>query len=142
LVMPLTYMNRSGVAIEHVLEQEGVGDDKLLVVCDDINLPLGQLRLRGSGSAGGHNGLASIIERLDSDDFDRLRLGVGGPPGKEDLADFVLDRFAEDERGAVDEMTASAIDAVRLMLTDGIGAAMTVFNRRKGSAESGGAQED
>ncbi len=102
----------------------------------------GQLRLRGGGSAGGHNGLASIIERLGTDDFARLRLGVGQPPDGGDLADFVLDRVREDERPVLDEMVGRAVEAVRFLLSDGIEAAMMVFNRRTDPAEGDGPQED
>ncbi|HYW69048.1 MAG TPA: aminoacyl-tRNA hydrolase [bacterium] len=142
LVLPLTYMNRSGHALERVVEETGVASDRILVVCDDVNLPLGQLRLRGSGSAGGHNGLSSVIERLGTEDFARLRVGVGRPPGGEELVDFVLDAFDDSEQALVDEMTVRAIETVKLMLRDGIGAAMTVFNRKLDSAEGAGSQED
>lgn len=142
LVMPLTYMNRSGIAVEQVLEQAGAGPEELLVVCDDVNLPMGQLRLRTGGSAGGHNGLASIIERLGTDAFARLRLGVGGPSDGDDLADFVLDRISDDERPYLDEMVVRAREAVELLLRDGIEAAMNVFNRRVDPAGSEGPQED
>jgi len=142
LVLPLTYMNRSGHALERVVEETGVANDRILVVCDDVNLPLGQLRLRGSGSAGGHNGLSSVIERLGTEDFARLRVGVGRPQGREELVDFVLDRFAASEQELVEEMTVRAIDAVNVLLRDGIGAAMTAFNRKLDSPEGAGAQED
>jgi len=137
LVTPLTYMNRSGLALAQVLEETGAAPDELLVICDDVNLPLGQLRLRGSGSAGGHNGLSSIIERLDTESFARLRLGVGRPPDGEDLVDFVVDLFEDAERTDVDEMVARAVAAVELLLSDGIEAAMTAFNRRTDPAEGG-----
>ncbi|MFH1690089.1 MAG: aminoacyl-tRNA hydrolase [Candidatus Eisenbacteria bacterium] len=142
LLMPLTYMNRSGIAVEQILEETGAVANQLLVVCDDTNLPLGQLRLRSSGSAGGHNGLVSIIERLGTEDFARLRLGVGQPPEGGDLADFVLDRVSDDERPDVDEMVGRAVEAVKFLLSDGIEAAMMVFNRKADPAESEGPQED
>ncbi|MFH1865430.1 MAG: aminoacyl-tRNA hydrolase [Candidatus Eisenbacteria bacterium] len=142
LVMPLTYMNRSGVAVEQVLEETIAGPEQLLVVCDDTNLPLGQIRLRSGGSAGGHNGLASIIERLGTEGFARLRLGVGPPPEGGDLADFVLDRIGDDDRPDLDEMVGRAVEAVKLLLSDGIEAAMTVFNRKMDPAGSEGPQED
>ncbi len=141
-VMPLTYMNGSGRAVEQVLEETGATPEEVLVICDDVDLPLGQLRLRGSGSAGGHNGLASVIERLSTEGFARLRLGVGRPPDGDEMVDFVLDRFAEAERPEVNEMVSRAVAAVELMLKDGIGAAMTEFNRRMDPAEGEGPQED
>ena len=141
-VMPLTYMNGSGRAVEQVLEEMGAMPDEVLVICDDVNLPLGQLRFRRSGSAGGHNGLSSVIERLGTEGFARLRLGVGRPPDGDEMVDFVLDRFSETERLDVDEMVSRAVAAVGLMARDGIGAAMTVFNRRMNLAEGEGPQED
>ncbi|MCK4512390.1 aminoacyl-tRNA hydrolase, partial [bacterium] len=86
-VMPLTYMNGSGRAVEQVLEEMGAMPDEVLVICDDVNLPLGQLRFRRSGSAGGHNGLSSVIERLGTEGFARLRLGVGRPPDGDEMVD-------------------------------------------------------
>ena len=130
LVIPLTYMNRSGLAVAQVLEETSAAPSELLVICDDVNLPLGQLRLRTAGSAGGHNGLSSIIERLDTEGFARLRLGVGRPPDGDDMADFVLDLFGDQERTDVDEMVGRAVAAVELLLRDGVEATMTVFNRR------------
>lgn len=141
-VMPLTYMNGSGRAVEQVLEQMGATPDEVLVICDDVNLPLGQLRFRRSGSAGGHKGLSSVIERLSTEGFARLRLGVGRPPDGDEMVDFVLDRFADAEHADVNEMVIRAVAAVELMIRDGIGAAMTVFNRRKDPADGEGPQED
>ncbi len=141
-VMPLTYMNGSGRAVEQVLEEMGATPDEVLVICDDVNLPLGQLRFRRSGSAGGHNGLSSVIERLSTEGFARLRLGVGRPPDGDEMVDFVLDRFADVEHPDVNEMVIRAVAAVELMIRDGIGAAMTVFNRRRDPADGEGPQED
>ncbi len=141
-VMPLTYMNGSGRAVEQVLEEMSATPDEVLVICDDVNLPLGQLRFRRSGSAGGHNGLSSVIERLSTEGFARLRLGVGRPHDGDEMVDFVLDRFADAERPEVNEMVSRAVAAVELMLRDGIGAAMTVFNRRMDPADGEGPQED
>lgn len=141
-VMPLTYMNGSGRAVEQVLEEMGATPHEVLVICDDVNLPLGQLRFRRSGSAGGHNGLSSVIERLSTEGFARLRLGVGRPPDGDEMVDFVLDRFADVEHPDVNEMVIRAVAAVELMIRDGIGAAMTVFNRRKDPADGEGPQED
>ena len=128
--MPLTYMYGSGLAVAQVLEETDTAPAELLVVCDDVNLRLGQLRLRHAGSAGGHNGLSSVIERLDTEGFARLRLGVGRPPDGDDMADFVLDVFGDEERTDVDEMVGRAVAAVELLLSDGIEATMTVFNRK------------
>jgi PTH1 family peptidyl-tRNA hydrolase len=141
LVMPLTFMNASGRAVAQVLERHGATPSDLLVVCDDVDLPLGQLRLRRSGSCGGHRGLKSIIDSLGTDDFARLRAGVGRPPAGDETADFVLDAFSDAERQAVDEMVERAVQAARVMVRDGIDRAMTVFNRRVDSAPESGEQE-
>jgi PTH1 family peptidyl-tRNA hydrolase len=130
LALPLTYMNRSGQAVIPILAGSHASASDLLVICDDVNLPLGQLRLRRSGSDGGHNGLASIIESLGTDSFARLRLGVGMPPKEVDMADYVLDVFREDELETVSDMTARAAEAVRAILRNGIDSAMTAYNRR------------
>ncbi|MFH1502955.1 MAG: aminoacyl-tRNA hydrolase [Candidatus Eisenbacteria bacterium] len=130
LALPLTYMNLSGVAVRELLAARELGPEGLLVVCDDVNLALGQLRLRSSGSDGGHNGLSSIIAQLGTCDFARLRLGVGGAPEGCDLADYVLERFEPDEEPLVDDMLARAGDAVRLLLARGMTVAMQEHNRR------------
>ncbi len=135
LVMPLTYMNASGEAVARVLAESGAEPSDLLVICDDVNLPLGMLRLRERGSDGGHNGLKSIIESLGTSSFARLRLGVGRPVD-EVMTDFVLDRFAESERSEVDEMLARSRDVIVTMLRQGIRRAMTAFNRKTEALES------
>jgi PTH1 family peptidyl-tRNA hydrolase len=140
--MPLTFMNSSGRAVAHVLEQHGATPSDLLVVCDDVDLPLGQLRLRRSGSYGGHRGLRSIIDSLGTDDFARLRAGVGRPPAGDDTADFVLDAFSDGEKQTVDDMVERAVQAVRVTIRDGIDRAMTVFNRRIETAPETGEQEE
>jgi peptidyl-tRNA hydrolase, PTH1 family len=130
LAMPLTYMNRSGLAVARLLDETDAPPSDLLVICDDVNLPLGQLRLRSSGSDGGHNGLASIISYLGTEAFPRLRLGVGMPAPERDMADYVLDRFLKDEEDTVSDMVARAKDAIRDVLREGIDRAMALHNRR------------
>lgn len=132
LVLPLTYMNRSGDAVRDALGRRGATPDDLLVVCDDVDLPLGQLRLRRRGGDGGHNGLRSIIEALSTDAFARLRLGVGRPPEGVATSDFVLDRFLPDEEARVADMKRHGIDAVVLALREGLEAAMNAYNRKLG----------
>ena len=126
LVKPMRYMNRSGAALRSALRQTDVvvGDD-LLVVTDDIDLPLGRVRLRRSGSAGGHNGLRDIIATLGTDEFNRLRIGVGRSGS---AAGHVLATFATDERDLAAEMVATGADAAELWLREGIEAAMNAFN--------------
>jgi len=130
LALPLTYMNLSGLAVRQVLAAAGSDASGLLVVCDDVNLPLGTLRLRRSGSDGGHNGLSSIIFQLGTEEFARLRLGVGAAPDGTDLADHVLDRFGEEERPSVEEMVSRAADAIGLLIARGLDTAMQEYNRR------------
>lgn len=133
LALPQTYMNRSGYAARCLAERHGFEPPDVLVVYDEIHLPLGRLRLRRSGSPGGHRGMESVIENLRSDEVPRLRLGVaqesGAPPGGDALADFVLSPFAPEERAAVDDMVARAADACLAWLDQGIEAAMNAFNR-------------
>lgn len=138
LALPLTYMNLSGVAIKQVLAASGAEPSGLLVVCDDVNLSLGALRLRRSGSDGGHNGLSSIIAQLGTEEFARLRLGVGQAPDGTDLVDHVLDGFSDGDVPTVDEMVERAEDAVKLLLSRGFDVAMQEHNRRPaGEPEAG-----
>jgi PTH1 family peptidyl-tRNA hydrolase len=136
IVKPLTYMNDSGLAVLDIKEQFEAKDKELLVVCDDFQLPLGQLRLRLRGSDGGHNGLYSIIYHLQTDEFPRLRCGISPstmPTDKNRMADFVLESFASDEQSAVDSMILQARDACFCALTDGLTKAMNLFNKKPAS---------
>jgi PTH1 family peptidyl-tRNA hydrolase len=131
LVEPLTYMNLSGDALAPILIEESLPSSRLLVICDDIALPLGQIRLRASGSDGGHNGLKSIIERLNTTDFPRLRMGVGPVPPRVDAAEFVLAEFLPEEEEAVAAMIKDAAACAESWLFDGIGKAMSKFNVKR-----------
>jgi PTH1 family peptidyl-tRNA hydrolase len=136
LVKPLTFMNESGVAVMEIRDQFEAKLEDLLVVCDDFQLPLGQLRLRLRGSDGGHNGLYSIIYHLQSEEFPRLRCGIASstvPSDKNQMADFVLARFTSEELKSVNEMIPQAKDACLLALTDGITKAMNTFNKKTAS---------
>lgn len=135
VVEPLTYMNLSGDVVAPLVGKETLPLNRILVVCDDFALPLGSLRMRKAGSDGGHNGLASIIERLNSLDFPRLRLGVGPVPPRVDPAEFVLAEFLPEEEAAVDEMLASAADCMEAWVTGGIDKAMSRFNTRRDPGE-------
>lgn len=128
LVKPLTYMNLSGNAVRALQKRHGLSLQHLLVVCDDLDLPLGRLRLRQSGGAGGHRGLASVISALGSNEFSRLRVGVGRPPGREEVVDYVLGRFAPEERETAAAAVRRAADAVETWLRCGIEEAMNAFN--------------
>jgi len=127
LFHPRTYMNRSGWAVAAAVDELGLELSRLLVVSDDISLPTGALRLRARGSSGGHKGLQSIIEELDSQEFARLRVGVGDPGG-EDAADYVLAPFAPPEVPTINAALARAADAVELWLAEGTARAMAAFN--------------
>ncbi len=136
LVKPLTFMNESGLAVMEIRDQFDARNEDLLVVCDDFQLPLGQLRLRLRGSDGGHNGLYSIIYHLQSEEFPRLRCGIASstmPTDKNQMADFVLARFTAEELLMVNEMIPQAKDACLCALTDGITKAMNVFNTKTAS---------
>ena len=130
LAKPLAFMNRSGPPVAALLERYGLSPDDLLLVYDDLAIPLGTLRLRGKGSAGGHNGVQSVIEALGSTEFPRLRVGVGNsfPPGGQ--VDFVLSPFDDAEREAADAALDEAADAALTFARDGLEAAMNRHNRR------------
>ena len=127
LAEPHTFMNASGEAVSRLAAFYGLELGDLLVVADEVQLPLGRIRLRGSGSAGGHNGLKSIIQHVGIQ-FPRLRIGVGRPDPTWDLADHVLSRFGRDEREAAVDAVGRAADAVELFVEHGVEAAMNRFN--------------
>lgn len=130
LVKPLTFMNLSGESIREVIDYYKIDEkEELIVVYDDISLVPGGLRIRGKGSAGGHNGIKSILQHLGHDVFKRVKVGVGEKPKGWDLADHVLGRFTTQERKAVDEAVKSAVEAVELLITDGLDEAMNKCNR-------------
>ncbi len=128
---PLTFMNLSGSAVGELMRFYKIGRDDLFVVVDDTNLEVGRLRARPSGSAGGHNGLKSIIGSFGSEDFARLRVGVGRGDARRDLADHVLARFDPQERENVAEAVGRAADAAELFVTQGIAPVMNRFNRKE-----------
>ena len=129
VVKPLTMMNLSGEAVAGLASFYKVESAAILVVADDVNLALGRLRLRARGTAGGHNGFRSIIGRLGTGEFPRLRVGVGRGDPRRDLADHVLARFDDDEREEVERAIARAADAVETFLAEGIEVAMNRYNR-------------
>ena len=127
LIKPLTFMNLSGQAVGELARYFKIEVADLIVIVDEVHLPLGKLRARTRGSAGGHNGLKSIIAHL-GDAFARLRLGVGRGGDQRNLADHVLSRFETDEAAEVERMTARAADAAEMFITSGIEAVMNAFN--------------
>jgi len=129
LVKPLTYVNRCGPVLAAIRDELGAPLDHLLVVVDDLDLPLGTLRLRPRGSDGGHNGLRSILASLEAEDVPRLRIGIGGP-GEVPAERYVLEPFPPSERTVARAAVARAADAVRLWAREGIERAMAEVNRR------------
>jgi PTH1 family peptidyl-tRNA hydrolase len=128
LLWPETFMNLSGTSVRPALEFYKMEVADLLVVCDDFNLPLGKLRFRGEGSAGGQKGRADIAQRLGTEDFSRLRLGIGPVPERWDGADFVLGRFEAAERDAMEAAIERAADGVECWAAKGLAASMNEFN--------------
>lgn len=131
LMEPLTFMNLTGNAVERWVRDHGPLED-LLVVSDDVYLPVGALRLRAHGSSGGHRGLESVEAALGSREFARLRIGVGAAEDSAALREHVLEAFSAEERPLVDEAVQQAADAVECWVAEGIGSAMNRFNRRAG----------
>lgn len=128
LAKPQAFMNLSGRAVEQLRQMHGMSPERILVVYDDLDLPLGRLRLRPEGGSGGHKGMRSIIEALGTQAFPRLRVGIDRPPGSMDPADYVLQPFAADERPLVAEAVERAVAAVVCWHLEGIQAAMDDFN--------------
>lgn len=128
LVKPQTYMNASGEAVGPLLRKRGIELANLVVVVDDVDLELGRLRLRGQGSPGGHNGLKSVQAALGTDEYVRVRVGVGRPGTGREMVNHVLSRFAPDEKDAVAEVLSRAADAVETILSGGLSKAMNSFN--------------
>lgn len=129
LVKPLTFMNISGQAVGALSHFYKVALSDVLIVCDDVNLPLGRLRVRASGTEGGHNGLRSVAEVLGTIDYARLRIGVGRGDTRRDLADHVLARFEPDEMSGIEAAVARAADAVGAWVSDGLAKTMNTYNR-------------
>ena len=130
LVKPWTYMNRSGMAVRGLVQEGGVRLDRLLVVYDDLDIPFGEVRIRKTGGPGTHNGMASIVQEIDSSAFPRIRIGIGPLPSGVDATDFVLDRFREDEKPILEKCLLTAEKAVNMIMLSGVDEAMNRFNRK------------
>src|SRR3954469_24744655 len=130
LAIPLTYMNDSGQAVAALARRYGVEPDRVVIVHDELDLPPAALQVKAGGGLAGHNGLRSIKQHLHSDEFLRVRIGVGKPVSKERGADHVLNRFSKREREEIDVTLEEAADAVEAIVADGIDAAMNRFNTR------------
>jgi PTH1 family peptidyl-tRNA hydrolase len=134
LLKPLTYMNRSGQSVRAVIDWYKISPEKILVIYDDMDLPVGRLRIRLSGSAGGHNGMKSIISHINSQNFPRLRIGIGKSNGNKETISHVLGKFAPDEIGVISEVLYLTNKAVELSLKEGVEKAMSLYNSKIVSA--------
>lgn len=136
LVKPQTFMNLSGESLRSAVDYYKIAPEDIIVIYDDISLEPGQLRIRLKGSAGGHNGIKNIIAQLGTQEFPRIKVGVGAKPPRMDLADYVLSRFSKGEQELMDEAFREAADAAVMMMTDGAERAMNHYNAKK-KAEDG-----
>jgi PTH1 family peptidyl-tRNA hydrolase len=134
LVKPWTYMNRSGVAVSRLVEGSGAKLARMLVVYDDLDIPLGELRIRKSGGPGTHNGMASIVQEINSTQFPRIRIGIGPLPAGEDATDFVLNNFRKDENPILESGLITTEKAVEVIMSSGVDKAMNRFNRKVNDA--------
>ena len=129
LVKPLTFMNLSGEAVRAMVDYFKIdAKDQLIVVYDDIDLEPGNVRIRAKGSAGGHNGMKNIVKMLGTQEFTRVRIGVGAKPKGWDLADHVLSRFSKEDRQLVEEAIGHSCKAIRCIVEEGVDAAMNKYN--------------
>lgn len=128
MVWPTRFMNRSGSAVKSILKRFGLAPSEMIVLVDDFNLPLGKIRLRSAGSGGGHNGLLSIIEAIETENFPRLRAGIGPLPENSDIVEFVLDSFGESQTQQAQKMVDTAAKAVIFATQNRFEEAMTKYN--------------
>lgn len=128
LLKPQTFVNLSGEAVLYMASFLRIMPENIIVVCDDINLPLGKIRVRKYGSSGGHNGIKSLIQFLRSDNFPRVRIGVGQPPVNQELETFVLNKFQTDELQTLDPVIDKACDAIEMIINNDIENAMNLYN--------------
>ncbi len=135
LVLPLIWMNQTGEVVHSLLQSTNLSSSDLILVYDDLDLPLGVLKIKTRGSPGGHNGLRSVLSHLGNEDFCRLKMGIGRPSNDEDLADYVLSPFLPDECGKVDAALPKAVDALECVMCEGIPAAMNRFHMRSSNPE-------
>lgn len=134
LAKPQTYMNLSGESIREIADFYKIEPENIIIIYDDISLDVGQLRIRKKGSAGGHNGIKNIISHLGTQEFPRIKVGIGNKPEGWDLADYVLSKYSKAEHEALEEAADGVIGAVKLMLMDDIEAAMNRYNAKKRDA--------
>jgi PTH1 family peptidyl-tRNA hydrolase len=130
LAKPLTYMNRSGIAVRGLMKKYGISFDDLIVVHDDVDLDLGTIRIKKGGGDGGHKGIRSIIDTIETPEFTRIRIGIDRPPDGMETSDYVLTPFSETDWAMVEEILEKGVSAAKTVLVQGIIPAMNVFNRR------------
>ncbi len=133
LAQPQTYMNLSGESVRSIADYYKIEPEDIIIAFDDIDLEVGQLRVRRKGSAGGHNGIKSIIQHLGTNEFPRVKVGVGAKPEGGDLVRHVLGRFSREEEKAMGEVLDLAVEAVELIVTEGVDAAMNRYNAKRKS---------
>jgi len=138
LAAPKTYMNRSGASVREALAGKGVAADRLVVAYDDLDIPLGEIRVRKSGRPGTHKGMISVVGAIGTEAFARVRIGIGPLPPGRDAAEYVLEPFKRDERAAFARSLEDAAEAVEMILDGRIDRAMTRFNRRRAATETPG----
>lgn len=131
LAVPTTFMNESGIAARWLLEKTGVKPDRLVVVHDDVDLPLGTVRIKFGGGSGGHRGVESITKSLGTNAFQRVRIGIGRPPEGVETADYVLAPFDESERAAAEKVIAKAAEAIKVLAVEGLTRAMNIYNSER-----------
>jgi len=130
-LLPITFMNNSGIAVKQMVLQKKLPLENILVVCDDFNLSFEQLRLRTRGSDGGHNGLKSIIQYLESEEFSRLRMGIGQSGRKKEIIEYVLEDFSKIEHNLLDNFIGEAADCCLSWVKEGVNQAMERYNSKK-----------
>lgn len=131
LAQPQTFMNLSGECVRSLVDYYKLGSGDIIIAYDDIDLEVGQLRIRGKGSAGGHNGIKNIIAHLGTNEFPRVKVGVGGKPEGGDLVRHVLGRFSREDEKVIGEVLDVAVEAVETILSDGVEAAMNRYNAKR-----------
>ncbi len=136
LATPLTFMNRSGLAVKQILEGRGIQPEKLVIVHDDLDIPLGEIRVRKRGSAGTHRGMMSVVEEIRTTEFLRIRIGIGPLPGGRDAVEYVLSPFDDAEKPLLEEGLKKAREALHMLFEGKAEEAMNIYNRRAKTPES------
>lgn len=130
LLKPSTFMNLSGKAVRYWMAEKKIPIERVIIICDDLNLPFGSVRMRAGGSDGGHNGLKNIAELLGSQEYARIRLGIGNEYARGEQVDFVLGKLSDDQLKQMEEISVKVIEGVKLFVTDGVSRAMNTVNTK------------